>query len=352
MENGTSEAAGVNTMSPLDEIRNLLPLVEHEGAESTWESLRRRITILNSALWEDRVSWPLVERWLENFDGRSGHSCEVERLHALYVLAQFLYYGSTEIRVLLRAQYRDLFLIPLIQEVRKGSGDTRNLDVIRARLSEELSRTRFLGVGNPSESGVHLLYFFRQENGLTKSIFLDNAQITERFVDAGGVVSRQLQDPTIRRYIFLDDVCGSGDTALKYSRNILQDIRSIDPDIEFSYFSIFGTASGMSNVRTNTLFNSQSAALIELDASYRCLSNDSRYLRVVPEHISEATVREVALHYGALLAPGHAGGFEDSQMLFGFHHNTPDNTLPIIWREVSNGSPIPWTPIFRRYPKI
>lgn len=339
-------------MSPLDEIRSLLPLVEDEGDESTWDSLRRRITVLNSALWEGRVSWPLVERWLENFDGRSGHTSEVERLHALYLLAQFLYYGSTEIRVLLRAQYRDLFLIPLIQEVRKASGDTRDLDVIRARLSDELNRTRFLGVGNPSESGVHLLYFFRQENGLTKSIFLDNAEITERFVDPGGVVSRQLQDTSIRRYIFLDDVCGSGDTALKYSRNILQDIRALDPEIEFSYFSIFGTAAGMSNVRTNTLFNARSAALIELDASYRCLSNDSRYLRVVPEHVSEATVRDVALHYGNLLAPGHAGGFEDGQMLFGFHHNTPDNTLPIIWREVANGSPIPWTPIFRRYPKI
>lgn len=339
-------------MSPLDEIRNLLPHVEQDGAESTWDSLRRRITVLNSALWEDRVSWPLVERWLENFDGRSGHEADVERLHALYVLAQFLYYGSTEIRVLLRAQYRDLFLIPLIQDVRKTEGNTRDLAVIRARLSEELNRTRFLGVGNPSESGVHLLYFFRQENGLSKSSFLDNAEITERHVDAAGVVSRGLQDTSIRRYIFLDDVCGSGDTALKYSKNILQDIRAIDPDIEFSYFSIFGTATGMSNVRANTLFNPQSAALIELDASYRCLSNDSRYLRVVPEHISEAIVREVALHYGALLAPGHAGGFEDSQMLFGFHHNTPDNTLPIIWREVSNGSPVPWTPIFRRYPKI
>ena len=39
-------------------------------------------------------------------------------------------------------------------------------------------------------------------------------------------------------------------------------------------------------------------------------------------------------------------GYNDCQMLLGFHHNTPNNTLPIFWREKN------WTPIFKRYAKL
>ena len=38
--------------------------------------------------------------------------------------------------------------------------------------------------------------------------------------------------------------------------------------------------------------------------------------------------------------PADALGFEDSQLLIGFHHNTPDNTLPIIWFDEPGG--VPW----------
>jgi len=37
------------------------------------------------------------------------------------------------------------------------------------------------------------------------------------------------------------------------------------------------------------------------------------------------------------------------QPLIGFHHNTPNNSLPIIWFDEPGGPP--WTPIFKRYSK-
>jgi hypothetical protein len=51
----------------------------------------------------------------------------------------------------------------------------------------------------------------------------------------------------------------------------------------------------------------------------------------------------------AQLADDHSLGFENGQLLVGFHHNTPDNTLPIIWYDEEFAS---WTPIFKRYNKI
>lgn len=351
MDTSFSKAIIVET-SVFDEINALLPPADEPNNKNTWDELKTRITVLDDRLWEGRVKWPLVERWLENFDGRSGRSVQIERLHALYLLAQFLYYGSTEIRVLLRALYRDLFLVPTIQEIRSQNGNTRDLNVVNEHLQRCVQSTKFLGVGNPSESGVHLLYYFRQENRLSKSSFLDSAQITQRITGPDGNPTRALANPLIRRYVFVDDVCGSGETAVEYSDNILAEMLSIDPDIKVYYFSIFGTESGMNRVRNESRYANNCGAVVELDPTYKCLSEQSRYLRVVPDDIDQDDLRSLALHYGELVAPGNGGGFQDSQMLMGFHHNTPDNTLPIIWRDTQNGSPVPWTPVFRRYPKF
>ena len=53
--------------------------------------------------------------------------------------------------------------------------------------------------------------------------------------------------------------------------------------------------------------------------------------------------------YGSSLVPGDPFGYDNGQLLIGFHHNTPDNTLPIFWYDEPGGTS--WTPIFKRYPK-
>ena len=155
------------TMTDLDE-----PFAaEAPTPEQTWDILRARITVLSDRVWENRNQWPQVEAWLANFDGRAGFDPEVEQLHALFLLSQFLFIGGAETRVLLQSVYRDLYLIPLIQDVRASLGGCREPIIVEAAVNEALAKTRFLGVGNPSESGVHLLYFFRQENRLSKDVF-------------------------------------------------------------------------------------------------------------------------------------------------------------------------------------
>ena len=210
-----------------------------------------------------------------------------------------------------------------------------------------MTKTRFMGVGNPSERGVHLLYYFRQENGLQKHNFMDNAQI---FSGSGG--ARHVTDTNIERYVFLDDVCGSGDTACVYSRNFLRGAKSGEtrrPDsipLHIRYRSWIEKRASEHSLRKDA------KAIFELDASYRCVSPESRYFKIYPAQIEEAHLTKVALSYGQLVAPGDAGEFNDGQLLLGFSHNIPDNTLPIIWRDPTNGSPIPWTAALRRYMKV
>lgn len=332
----------------LDALRGFVdPFDPAAEADACFEELIERILVLSDYAWERRIDKPAIDRWLENFDGRSGAEVEVERLHALYLLSQLLFFGIREMRVLLRSLYRDLFLIPLIQEAREQNSGTRDINVLSNSLSDAINSTRFLGVGNPSESGVHLLYYFRQENSLSKHHFLDTAQI---FTSDGGI--RKIRYPDVTHYVFLDDVCGSGDTAERYSTDFLKELRSLSPNISLSYLCVFATAAGLKFVRENTVFGPRTHAIFELDQSYKSLSEASRYFKIRPPSIDIDIVRSVALHYGELIAPGHGGGFGDGQLLLGFSHNIPDNTLPIIWRDSTNGSPVPWTAAMRRYMKV
>jgi hypothetical protein len=337
-------------MNLIEKINGVLSVSTETTVDETWELLRKRVTVLSERVWEGRNRWPEIQAWLDNFNGRSGLDQDVERLHALFLLSQFLFIGSIETRVLLQAVYRDLFLIPLIQEVRAALGGVRDLSSVEVTLRAALQTTRFLGGGNPAESGVHLLYYFRQENELPKGLFLDSAAIFTTTQRSDGTTQRGLANPDVDRYVFIDDVCGSGETAENYSRNILAELVALKPDAKLYYLAMFASADGMERVRTKTRFLRNSGAVFELDESYKCLSEKSRIMHAAPAHIDKDALRRVALTYGRLLWPDYPGGFDDNQLLLGFHHNTPDNSLPILWQEGSQA--LPWIPAFKRYPKI
>lgn len=313
-----------------------------------WDALITRLVTLDERVWEGKASGPAVSSWLDNFNGRTGATADLERLHALYILSQFMYFGSQEIRVLLRALYRELFLLPLAQRVRAETSDAVEFCT---RMEEERSATRFLGVGNPSESGVHLLYYFRQENGLAKSAFLDSAQIYD-LVDVQGQRKRVPRHPQVKRYIFLDDICGSGETAVRYSSNLLPELLAERPEVEVWYFALFATADGLRRVGDETVFGTRCGAVYELDETYKWTALKSRYLSALPDGLYRSLLAALPFSYGRMLIPGHPLGYQGSELLLGFSHNTPDNTLPIIWYEQEHGTSMNWYPIFKRYPKV
>jgi hypothetical protein len=53
--------------------------------------------------------------------------------------------------------------------------------------------------------------------------------------------------------------------------------------------------------------------------------------------------------YGRELWRLYPLGYRNGQLLVGFHHNTPDNTLPIVWKDDIRCRGRPWEPVFRRY---
>ena len=158
-----------------------------------------------------------------------------------------------------------------------------------------------------------------------------------------------MRNPAIRHYVFIDDFCGSGEQGTSYSKDILEDLKASNPRCSTAYYVLFGTVAGLQHLRQEAKFDAVEA-VFELDDSFRCFEQGSR--RFVQKHdgVTRDFAHQMCQRYGTLLQPDHPLGFEDGQMLIGFHHNIPDNTLPIIWHNGRLG--VPWRPMFRRYPKI
>ena len=318
---------------------------------------------LNATLWESRALRPRVDEWLSNFEK------EHEKEYALYMLSRLMFFNSSNVRHLLKSLYRDLFRYPIIKEIRRANGNTLDERVIEYLYRKELNSTRFLGVGNPSESGVHLLYYFRQENKIPKNLFVNTDDLIIYEKDKDGIIHPELRDKykNVKRFVFIDDLCGSGDQATNDSSNVkrcVNNLRGLAKSAKVSYLMLFGMTKGIEVVRGSGLYH-DAQAVVELDESYKCFSDQSRYFN---DGIHDRDIaKDISFHYGfqiwnnffllmgydectsKKMAGEHALGYKESQLLISMHHNTPDNTLPIIWFDEEESI---WKPIFKRYNKV
>jgi len=316
--------------------------------KTIYAELEEKIKVLRETVWWDReLRWHEVEKWLEQFE-TSTNVDDDERLQCLFLLSNFMYFGRREIRELLRSVYRDLYKYPKVENIRKKNGNTRDLAIIEKEFKASLNKSRFLGMGNPSESGTHLLYFFRQENELSKESFIHGHEIFSR--DAQGKFV--LRDNTITEYVFLDDLCCSGSQAISYSRDLVKPIKDLNPNIKVSYFVLFGTDYGLEAIRQQKSFD-EVECVYELDATFKAFSDGSRYYAKEVSPISKDKAAIICKKYDArLMDANYNMGFAQSQLLLGFYHNTPDNTPPFFWFNGTYETDKQWYPIFRRYHKI
>ncbi|WP_037492266.1 phosphoribosyltransferase-like protein [Sphingobium indicum] len=324
-----------------------MPVRKSPRHDPITDELQSKIKTLHSSIWERRADWPEVLDWLNQFEEHDDPDAD-EQLQALRLLSSFMYFGVNEMRALLRSLFRDTFRPQVAKEVRAGLHPSTTLSIVGSMVDVELRHTRFVSLGNPSESSALLLYYFRQENLLPKNLFLHGSDIFD-LSDIGSDVGLKVQDTSITRYVFIDDLCGSGHQGREYSDRIVKPLKSIKPDVKTYYYPIFGLSDGIQYLRTHSTFD-EVYPVVELDPTFRAFATDSR-LYVEPEIAplrlpTEATCRR----YGSQLVPAHPLGWEDGQLYIGFAHNTPDNSLPIFWCD--HTSPKPWRPIFRRYPKV
>jgi hypothetical protein len=310
--------------------------------------LEVKLRTLSDHAWDQEVHWAHINGWRENFVGEYLSESD-ERLHGMLALSKFMYFSKRLVREMLRSLYRDYFEAPLLQRIRRNCGDTLDSSLIRRLYAQELAGTRFIGVGNPSESGAHLLYYFRQVNDLSKDLFVDFHGAFQPVVDASGKsISYEPRDRSIGRYVFFDDLVGSGSQVSEYLAGHLSKIRASFPTAEFRFVSLFSTSKGLERLNRRALFDGNATTLFELDDSYKAFEAGARYFRNPPDWFDAAGLRRMVSGYGEQLFPGRGLGYKDGQLLLAFSHNTPDNSPAVFWVE---GAGRLWTPVFIRFNK-
>lgn len=323
------------------------------GQKTAYEE---RIRKLVNHVWDQEIRGPEVDAWVNNFDGQMFDKNE-EQLYALLSLSRYMYFSKRLVREMLKSLYRDHFESPLLQRIRRNLGGTKDSTLIRRVYEQELSATRFIGIGNPAESGAHLLYYFRQVNRLPKRLFVDIAGAFSQKIECSGDVSgagksgkiRYLpKDSSVSRYVFFDDLVGSGNQISLYLTDHLKRIRKAKNQFDISFISLFATTNGLAKLNGKALFDGRAMCLFELDKTYKAYDLSSRYFSNSPPWFDMGTLCKMTEGYGKKLCPAHPLGYENSQLLLGFTHNTPDNAPPIFWDE---GRKTPWAPIFVRYDK-
>lgn len=281
--------------------------------------LKRIIRNTSVVAWKKEISDEKIEDWLNNFDGSYFDEIENEKKLALWLLAHFSYYTMDDVRVLCKNLFNQY-----LHEKLRNYGGTDLTQVI----NDIIDNTIFIGLGNDSESGNNILYYFRQENLLSKKSFeIDTGQTYENLV-------------------YVDDVTISGEQALEY-------IESRNVKAHNTYVATLIATEDAIRRLSYAKDNIKPISTVILDQRDRAFSAST----YVFSEKRMADIREIAQEfcelYGKKAVNGcgymakYPLGFDDGQYMISFEYNTPDNTLPIFW-----GSAYGWIPLFKRHPKI
>ena len=317
------------------------------------EDLEAKIRTLCVHAWDEEIRWPIISAWRENFTGQVLDQ-DLERLYGMLSLSKFMYFSKSMVREMLKSLYRDYFESPSLQRIRKNCGGSLDSARIRSLYAQRLKGARFIGVGNPSESGCHLLYYFRQVNNLPKDLFADFHGAFQPHIDRAGLpgVGARLtyvpRDQSATTYVFFDDLVGSGTQVAQYLSRELASARASNPGLEFIFLSLFATTAGLARLNQPSLFDGRATALFELDESFKAFEVGSRFFADPPSWFELDRAREMIYQYGELLYPERGLGFAGNQLLLAFAHNTPDNVPAAFWCPGENNS---WSPVFLRYDK-
>lgn len=307
------------------------------------ESLEKKVIAYYTDIWSDQRNFE-YHKWLNNFVGG-----EDEKLNALFMLSKFIYFGSVEIKAMLRSIFRDLYKYPIVEYIRENYHDVADETYIEKCFKEHLNSTVFLGVGNPSESGVHLLYYFRQENMLPKTRFI---HAHELFSSVFSIEEKKMVQTwgnnAVKHVVFIDDFCGNGSQAIAYIKKLVKQIKDLNTTCQVDYFVLVANKNGLMNVKHETLVDN-SKAVFELDESFKCFAENSRYFINVKEGIDKDLCKKICEKYGRERCGDARSpfGFNEDELMLSFFHNTPNNTLPIFWTEDKG-----WYPIFNRSIKL
>ena len=291
--------------------------------EMDLEKIKELILRTASVAWDDSIKQNKLDKWIDNFNGEALGDSELEKILAAWMLLNFVYFTFEDVRTFCRTIYKEFIHYKLIEYKRDNTLQDKTIE---ERINHIHNNTLFIALGNESESGSNILYYFRQENKLSKKLF------------------EKKLDLKYENVVFIDDVTISGGQAYNY-------IKKINIDADNKYFLAFiSTEDALDMLSHEGLIVLSGYIVSERE---KCFSEDSYVFSNVEKTPLLEISKTMCQHYGELILKGHFDlsdyplGYDDGQQMFGFYYNTPDNSLPIFWGNLND-----WYPVFKRYDKI
>ena len=102
-----------------------------------YDVLDRKIKVLHNTAWRDKWQWESDQysKWLANFEKGE------EQLNAMYMLSKFMYFDNETIRELMVRIYEDLYKRPIVYEIRKNHGGTKDIVLIESEFEKIRAKT-------------------------------------------------------------------------------------------------------------------------------------------------------------------------------------------------------------------
>jgi hypothetical protein len=283
----------------------------------------------NQRVWFKFKGSDEVFEWLNNFSNKD------EMYLALILANNITYYTSDQIKYLWK-----LILTNKVKKYVLENFFSGDLNIMEDFFSNFIkNECVFIGYGLASKSGPVMAYFFRQSRSKYKLKFMERHEFLY-----------SSEDFSKKKIIFvLDDFIGSGNQAShswfskgkKNDEISFNDICKKYPNLKFIYLVLVGVDNGKKYIESHTPLKVILGE--ELDQRSRCFSEKSI---VYPEKKERARAKIIMEKKGRKLCTDPLG-YNNMQLAVAFNHNTPDNTLPVIWKRLENEEC--WIPLFERF---
>ncbi|MDO8873583.1 MAG: hypothetical protein Q7V05_12780 [Methanoregula sp.] len=277
---------------------------------------------INLAIWENKTCKDDIEEWINNFNPQK--KIDVRKM-AIDLLLGFIYYNEAEIRYLCKHAFSEFKRQKMKEEIKKGL----SIKDAEQYFTNSVSKINF--IGKSGDSTAYIAYIFRQVNGLIQKNFINS--IDEISSDANTL-------------IIVDDIVGSGNSVINFHKS-LQEARIFEkhPDIKIYYLSLIMTEGGLKKIISiDPDFKLIYSEL--LSKNYKAFSENTCILAdysTMDREIAKLVCKKIG---NFLEGEMYELGFLGSELLIGFHHNIPNNTLPLIWSNKHD-----WIPLFKRWEK-
>ena len=284
------------------------------------------ITEKNQHYWKRFDGPDEIFKWLRNF------SNEDEIYLALVLANNILYYNLDEVRSLWRIILMNRVKLFLLDEIFRDM----ELPDIEKWFPEYLrEKCIFVGYGKAGKSGQSMVYPFQQSHKGKNLKYMELFEFLHTSEDFS----------TKERVFLLDDFVGSGNQAKttwynKIDDKSFNDVSEENPHLKFIYLALIGFKDGKKVIEENTPMKVILGE--ELDERFKCFSDVS----VIYENPNERIEAKRVMEEKGRMLYEYPLGYDNMELAVAFHHNTPNNSLPVIWKRRDDGS---WYPLFERF---